>query len=166
MQIFYWLFTNKFPNYLILSTQQRQQICASGALLHHNPIRTTRQRRAHGGQTHHAAHALRRCATSPHQRIFLVAECAGGTPLPPARHKKTGGIPPPATIFLSYFFFLSLFKPLFNPDLTFFVALSTGLPDVDDDPPSPFLASYSSQYLFCSASVPQTIFRPFALPFS
>lgn len=35
--------------------------------------------------------------------------------------KKTGGIPPPATIFLSYFFFLSLFKPLFNPDLTFFV---------------------------------------------
>ena len=26
----------------------RQQICASGALLHNNPIRTTRQRRAHG----------------------------------------------------------------------------------------------------------------------
>ena len=74
--------------------------------------------------------------------------------------KKTGGIPPPATIFLSYF----------NPDLTFFVALSTGLPDVDVDPPSPpsppFLALYSSQYLLCSASVPQTIFRPFVLPFS
>lgn len=26
----------------------RQQICASGALLNNNPIRTTRQRRAHG----------------------------------------------------------------------------------------------------------------------
>ena len=92
---------------------------------------------------------------------------AEGTPLPPARHKKTGGIPPPATIFLSYFFFLSLFKPLFNPDLTFFVALSTGLTDVDVDPPSPpFLALYSSQYLSYSASVPQTILRPFVLPFS
>lgn len=67
---------------------------------------------------------------------------------------------------LYYFFFLSLFKPLFNPDLTFFVALSTGLSDVDDELPPPFLASYSSQYLLCSASVPQTIFRPFALPFS
>ena len=67
---------------------------------------------------------------------------------------------------LSYF--LSLFKPLFNPDLTFFVALSTGLLDVDDDDelPPPFLASYSLKYSFCSASVPQTIFRPFALPFS
>ena len=75
---------------------------------------------------------------------------AEGTPLPPARHKKKGGIPPPATIFLYYFFFLSLFKPLFNPDLTFFVALSTGLSDVDVDPPPsppPFLALYSSQYL-------------------
>ena len=69
---------------------------------------------------------------------------------------------------LYYFFFLSLFKPLFNPDLTFFVALSTGLLDVDDDDelPPPFLASYSLKYSFCSASVPQTIFRPFALPFS
>ena len=94
--------------------------------------------------------------------------------MPKVRHyhrrgaKKTGGIPPPATIFLSYFFFLSLFKPLFNPDLTFFVALSTGLLDVDDDDelPPPFLASYSLKYSFCSASVPQTIFRPFALPFS
>ena len=37
-------------------------------ITHRNPIRTTRQRRAHGASAGHHLYALRRCATSPSRR--------------------------------------------------------------------------------------------------
>ena len=73
----------------------RQQICASGALLHSNPIRTTRQRRAHGDRrssqllrfedallTNNCA--CRRGATTlcRDPGTQSAAQRAGGTPLP------------------------------------------------------------------------------------
>lgn len=115
MQIFYWFFTNKFPNYLILSTQQRQQICASGALLHHNPIRTTRQRRAHGDR--------RSSQLSRFEDVLLTHNCAfrrGATTLcsNPVRRacstsqKKTGAFPKRACLLIYMCFSTTLPQPV------------------------------------------------------
>ena len=82
----------------------RQQICASGALLNNNPIRTTRQRRAHGVRRSSLlsrfedallihTNAFRRGATKLCSNPVRRAQRAGISAS--IRHQRAGGMPLP-----------------------------------------------------------------------
>ena len=110
-----------------------QQICASGALLNNNPIRTTRQRRAHGVRRSSLlsrfedallihTNAFRRGATTlcsnpvrRAQRAGVSASIrhqrAGGTPLQHLK-KKTGAFPKRACLLIYMCFSTTLPQPV------------------------------------------------------
>ena len=88
-----------------------QQICASGALLHNNPIRTTRQRRAHGDRRSSLPTRFED-ALLTHTNAFSSSR--SDDTLTPLQHlkKKTGAFPKRACLLIYMCFSTILPQPV------------------------------------------------------